>query len=315
MQKNFKFSLTGGSWFPIYLILYVVFAGCMAAIAGISARYVGIKTVPAFGWDIVIAIACGLVLFLTILALAVPIYRKFIGGLELDGKPFRFYGSAPEFVWLNVWQLFLTLITLGIYYAWYINRMGGYIASNTEYDGKRLNWNGKGGDLFPTMLWAFYLPTILLSVYSGMVKPEHAGNLNSLFYNFLSQILYLPLGYKLYQWMFNHTAYETKTARWDTEFWPSMGKMAGQTVLTFITFFIYWPAAFLKIYRYFAPKTKILENGQEKGHFVTTYTIGEGFLLLWGQTLLCIITLGIYVPWAAARIGRFMAEKTQYEVL
>jgi uncharacterized membrane protein YjgN (DUF898 family) len=41
--------------------------------------------------------------------------------------------------------------------------------------------------------------------------------------------------------------------------------------------------------------------------------VGRGFLLLWGQTLLVLITLGIYSPWAMARVGRWFAEHTSLD--
>ena len=34
------------------------------------------------------------------------------------------------------------------------------------------------------------------------------------------------------------------------------------------------------------------------------------FLFIWGQTLLAIITLGIYYPWAMAKIGKRVLAKT-----
>jgi uncharacterized membrane protein YjgN (DUF898 family) len=38
--------------------------------------------------------------------------------------------------------------------------------------------------------------------------------------------------------------------------------------------------------------------------------LGRGFLLMWGQGLLSLITAGIYYPWAMARVGRWVASHT-----
>jgi hypothetical protein len=40
---------------------------------------------------------------------------------------------------------------------------------------------------------------------------------------------------------------------------------------------------------------------------------GGGFGLLWGQTLLSIITIGFYLPWAYGKIGRWIASVTYYD--
>ena len=84
-----------------------------------------------------------------------------------------------------------------------------------------------------------------------------------------------------------------------------------ELLLSIITLFIYWPAAYVKIYRFILEGSSFVdENDVEKGGFGFDGSTGKGFGLLWGQGLLCIITVGIYGPWAIAKIGNWFINNT-----
>ena len=48
-----------------------------------------------------------------------------------------------------------------------------------------------------------------------------------------------------------------------------------------------------------------------KDRLAFTGTGGQLFSLILGQTLLSIITLGIYIPWATVKITKYFAEHTE----
>lgn len=310
MQKTFKFSLTGKGWFLLFLFVYVIIAAmiCLAA-------YIGVNTVEGNTPGVSVIIPAAGVFVIVILAIigwVIPFYRKFINNIAFDNKQFSFHGNIPSFIGMNLLGIFLTIITLTIYMPWYIRRIMNHILTNIEYDGKRPEFNGNGGKLFVTMLWAFYIPVVIIAALSAFFREYSTAVNYRVFNQVLSQILFIPFMYKIYQWMFDNTSWNGLNTRWNTEFWPSVGFMLGQALLTLITVFIYWPAAFVRIYSYFASLTQIQGNGQTKGHFEFKGKAGSGFLLIWGQVLLTIITLGFYLPWGMVRVYKWFIEETVY---
>jgi hypothetical protein len=69
------------------------------------------------------------------------------------------------------------------------------------------------------------------------------------------------------------------------------------------------PMAILRLYKYFSEKT-IATSPERKLKFGYAIDQLNDFLFIWGQTLLTIITLGIYYPWAFCKIGKRVLSKT-----
>jgi uncharacterized membrane protein YjgN (DUF898 family) len=82
-----------------------------------------------------------------------------------------------------------------------------------------------------------------------------------------------------------------------------------QILLTIITLGIYFPLAYLKLYKYFIEKTIAIKES-ETLHFGFDLENGKDFIFIWGQTLLSVITLGVYYPWAYCKIGKRFLNKT-----
>ena len=75
---------------------------------------------------------------------------------------------------------------------------------------------------------------------------------------------------------------------------------------------IYIPMAMIKLYAYFTEKTIAQsEEGIRRFGFETDNL--NDFLFIWGQTLLTIITLGIYYPWSISKIGKRILSRTYLE--
>jgi len=98
--------------------------------------------------------------------------------------------------------------------------------------------------------------------------------------------------------------YKDYLIRWDTEFFPATGKITIELIFAVITFGIYFPMAYIRLYRYFTEHTKSnvvsgiqISLGYEGDQF-------SDFLYTWGQILLTVITLGFYYPWAFSKIAQ-----------
>jgi len=93
------------------------------------------------------------------------------------------------------------------------------------------------------------------------------------------------------------------------KFFGSCGKILVEILLTVITLGIYMPLAYLKLFKYFSERT-IAQKETLSLQFGYELDLKNDFLFIWGQLLLTIVTLGIYYPWAYAKIGRRVLAKT-----
>jgi len=82
---------------------------------------------------------------------------------------FRFHGSWLEFARIAFPNLLLTIVTLGIYRFWATTREREYLWSKTDFIDERLEWTGKGMELFVGFIMAFLLigiPLIVIQLIS-----------------------------------------------------------------------------------------------------------------------------------------------------
>lgn len=131
-----------------------------------------------------------------------------------------------------------------------------------------------------------------------------------IFYSFFAAYLYL-----VYRWFFTNLHYCGYDLSWNTRFWPSVSMIWVQMLLSVLTLGIYLPAAYIKVYRYLVGHTEIQTEQQqeEEGRLGFRGRTGWGFGLLWGQILLTAVTLGIYAPWALAKVGKWFLSNTYVE--
>ena len=68
------------------------------------------------------------------------------------------------------------------------------------------------------------------------------------------------------------------------------------------------------IYRFLVDNTVLLSgDGDEAGRFGYQGRFGYDCLYVFGQSMLVLLTAGIYLAWATARIGRRLASRTYLE--
>jgi uncharacterized membrane protein YjgN (DUF898 family) len=78
---------------------------------------------------------------------------------------FGYGGDRMELVKL-VWKgAFLTIITIGIYGAWFSMNLRNYVMSNIRFGNAQFKYNGKGGDYFVLNLVGYLLTILTLGIY------------------------------------------------------------------------------------------------------------------------------------------------------
>jgi hypothetical protein len=280
------------------------------------------RTGSQFSWQ-----ALSLVLFVVQYAIMFFIYKMTIEGVEFKEKVFTFGAKFGSFISLFIGNLLLTIITLGIYSPWFMTNMYKFFATNAKHGEDNLEFKGKGSDLFVIFLVTLFIPMLVIGAIV-MIGAFIGGFMNTLMHKEMPEISGLVIilimlavvsiifitiffTYYFYKWCVN-LSFKGYEIKWETELWPSVLQILVQTGLSVITIGIYSPVASLKLFKYFAERTVARKESSVK-KFGYDLAAGDDFLLIWGQILLCIITLGIYFPWAYCKINNYVLSKTYVE--
>jgi uncharacterized membrane protein YjgN (DUF898 family) len=308
MKRYFSFVLSGRELFPIFILFYIPFVlsyGGIFLVISLSNN----KGMPMGGYLIAL-FSCIAVLFVIYCVFAVLFSRKIIPAFSLNGTPFSFECSVLRFLGLNVVGALLSAVTLGIYTPWYLTKLIRVYAAGIGYKGGRLAFLGRGGRLFVVLLLTVCVPMVILIAFSLTVfRPFEGRPYYQPILQITSLVLLTPYFYEVYKWMINFRC-EKRVIRWNTRFTEAVPRILLQIVLTIVTAGIYYPAAMLILYRYFASKTETESGHGSKGTFGFDGNIVHGFLLMWGQILLIAVTLGVYSPWGICKIWSWVSERS-----
>lgn len=160
-------------------------------------------------------------------------------------RKFRFTGTALEYFGIWISNLFLSMVTLGIYSAWAKVRRITYFYSNTEIAGHSLDYHATGGQILKGRVIAFLVVMVM--------------NL-SIFFHPAAGFVALALFFFLVPWVLNRsmkfaarmTSYRNVRFDWHGTYWKSflffiVGPVLGMASLGLLTPF------FMKhYYQYFA---------------------------------------------------------------
>jgi len=333
MKNYLKFNLTGNKLLPFWLLfvfLYIIpYSIVQKHVQGLSNIQPGDAMTEVFhrmgsmfSWRIL-----SLLLFVVEYAILYFFYKMTLEGVEFKEKEVTFGGKFGSFMSLFIGNLLLTVVTLGIYGPWFMTNMYKFFAKNATYDDQNFEFKGKGSDLFVIILVTLIIPLIVVwsiimtgAMAGGFMKaimhremPEMSGLvIGFMIFAVVTTILILVCFiYYIYKWCVN-LSYKGYEIKWETEFWSSVKQILIQIGLSVITAGIYSPVGWLRLYQYFLRKT-IARNENSLKKFGYDLAAGDDFLFIWGQVLLCIITLGIYYPWAYCKINNYVLSKTYVE--
>ena len=105
---------------------------------------------------------------------------------QIPPSAFRFHGNWQEFAAIAFPNLLLTIVTLGIYRFWATTREREYLWSQTEFIDERLEWAGRGIELFV----GFIMVLLLIGLPFAFLQFGYIA-LSSRGYNAIAGILYM----------------------------------------------------------------------------------------------------------------------------
>jgi uncharacterized membrane protein YjgN (DUF898 family) len=218
-------------------------------------------------------------------------------GMGGGGMRPNFQGTGGELFVTYLVGALLTGITFGIYMSWFICKMTNFVFSNmtlgpTRRGELRLEFTGRGGELFVTYLVGGLLTGITFGIYMSW------------------------FAVKLIKFFTNNI---TATAQDGTRYRLHFEGTGGELFVTFlvggllcmVTANIYLPWFICKLRKVLYQRTAILENEQPVGNLDFEGKGGELFVIGLVGVLLIIVTATIYRFWFEVKMQKFYAENTR----
>lgn len=317
MKNYFDFTLTGGKLFLTFIIYLIV---CFVPAIWIQVSASDLQAQAIDHNALMNYYAQAGIAFL-IITLAVPVLylflvKLFAEGLVYKGETLKCDFSVGHYLGIVIGGWLLSIITLGIYYPWFLTRIIRYFGRHTTYRGEPFDFQGKGLTLLGIILLSFVLPTVLVILVFVLSMGAMATGGSPAGYGLTMGVVLLAfvicviaLEYLMYRWMVDFK-YGPLHIGWNTQTLHAVGFLLGQIVLYCITLGLYGPAALIRIYRYFVSRTEATENGAPARLWGYDAQIGRDYWYILGQGLLAMITLGIYAPWALTKITRRLVSNT-----
>ena len=312
MKNYFDFQLKGKQFFPLWMVFYFLFVipyGLMI----FKLLSFGKGGVPQKHPPIILLLIIPLIL----VAMVWTFYfiKLMVQNISLKETTIQCDYKLGKYLGVVFTGIFLSIITVGIYLPWFMRNMQRFFIDNSSYKDKNFSFQGQGGKLLLILFLSFIVPMILITVIAFKMHGIDLKN-QPICYRIMHQmitfIIIVPYMYLIYKWRvdFKYKEYHIK---WDTEFWPSIGKILLEVVLSIITCGIYLPLAYLRLYKYFTEKTKSNSIDNQSIQFGYDIDQKNDFLMIWGQLLITVVTLGIYYPWAVCKVSQRVLSKSYIE--
>jgi uncharacterized membrane protein YjgN (DUF898 family) len=226
-------------------------------------------------------------------------------------RQLSFHGTGGSLLGIHIVNVFLTVVTLGVYYFWAKVRVRNYLLSQTEFEGDRFAYHGTGRELLLGFLKAMLLigvPIVVVNVAiplitRGPVVHAAAGALSYLM--ILSFLGFAMVGARRYR--LSRTSWRGVRFSFRGEVLAFLKLFVGGSLLSTVTFGLYYPFFETRRYGFLISHSYF---GSQKFAFD-----GTGRDLFWRYvlTLLSFVpTLGLSWVWFLARKQRYFWDHTSF---
>jgi uncharacterized membrane protein YjgN (DUF898 family) len=216
-----------------------------------------------------------------------------------------FTARGGELFVLLIKNLFLTLITLGVYSFWARVHVQRYFYEHTNLAGGRFGWHATGKERFIGFLKASVIMAAIFAANALLVKisPYLGMILPLAFIMLLPAIIVARYRYRMARTSFNQIRFR---------FTGRAGELAvivfKGALLTIVTFGFYAPWLAVDVRRYLYENTRIgSSNLQYEG------SGGEILVMYLVAIVLTILTFGIYRFWFTAKLANYHTNHTRFQ--
>jgi len=313
MKSYLNFTLKGSQFLPVWIAFFFFFLIPYYFLLGEFNELIS-SDVPAGGPSKLFFIYLAFVLAMAY-TFVYYMVKLMVQSFEYKGEKMLCHYHLGKYIGIIITGLVLSIVTVGIYIPWLIKNMHRFFTNGAWYNSHKFSFKGKGGKLFLIMTLTIFIPFLLVGIvlFSILESTIDLQSQNSLLiYQLIVMFSLVPNIYLILKWMVDFR-YKDYLIRWDTEFFPATGKIALELVFAVITFGIYFPMAYIRLYRYFTEHTKSNIVNEKQISLGYDGDSLSDFLFMWGQILLTVITLGFYYPWAFSRIAQRVLTQTFLE--
>jgi uncharacterized membrane protein YjgN (DUF898 family) len=230
-------------------------------------------------------------------------------GPPSESYRFRYHGEGSEFFILLLKNVFLTLITLGIYAAWAKTARRKYIWGHIDLHGQRLMYTGTGAELFAGYLKVAMAYLIIVGVPSVV---GHLGGKGAqlVVQGALGIAVLILVPYAIFwsrAYLLSRTSWRGIRLGMVGSAGPYARAFIVGYLLTLVTLGLYAPFWLNHLRTLMTGATRL---GSEP--FAYDGRGGELFKLYVKGVLLTILTLGIYWFWMQASVQRYYFSHTAF---
>ncbi|GBF51521.1 hypothetical protein LPTSP4_30590 [Leptospira ryugenii] len=224
----------------------------------------------------------------------------------MDNRRLEYKGKGEDLLLIFLKNIFLTIVTLGIYSFWAKTNVQKYNAQNLYWAGEAFAFHGSGKERLLGFLKALVILAVaglVIVAISSLLALVHP--FAQLFGTYLLIVFFL-IGLNPFIIVGNKRYFTSRSSYRNVRFGFS-GKAldiikiyALGILLCILTLGIYYPWFYAKKESYIGSKTRY-----GNAYFTLTLNGKDLFFIYLKVIILTIVTLGIYIPW-------FIAEKYNY---
>lgn len=241
---------------------------------------------------------------------AAPMVESTVPPIEPKSFRARFHATGESFALVVLKNLFLTVITLGIYAAWAKTNRRKFLWQNAEFEGQRLVYTGTGREIAVGYAKVFGV-YILVVMASELLRKLPAPM--PIVVQFLTTLLFINLiGFAIYAsraYLMRVTRYRGVRLGLDPQGrFLYMRTFGLGWVARILTLGIYGPIVSNRLYG-------IMTRHSRVGSSYLRYdgTDREAFQIFLKSLPWIVLTLGIYFFWYRAEVLKFRASHTSFE--
>jgi len=170
MKNYFSFKLTGNKLLPFWL-LFLAFI-----IVPYITMIFKMKDIQSGEMPSLLIIPFIFAIIIVAYAIVFYIAKLTIENITLKDKSIEFKGSFGKFIGTLLLGVFLSVITLGVYIAWFMRDMHRFFIDNSSYNSNSMKFQGKGGKLFVILLLSIMIPMIILTIIMAKYMLNNPGH-------------------------------------------------------------------------------------------------------------------------------------------